>query len=294
MGVEVVSRRTLRWTGILGPGVIAGLFETLRHDYLDHWMPLPHAYGNLATGLLVIVASALLLGQVFRLMDRAQEDLRIAEARNSVLYERERIARDLHDGISQSIFYLNVKVNEIEKTLGDRAAAVDEDFGEVRTVLAGLYDRVRKTIFELKATETLGTVEFSSAVRTYLNDFEDKTGIEVHVQELQHICRPDCPEGELELFGILQEALFNASRHGDVESIDVWIRATPDSDSLIVRDHGKGFAVQQAPGPKEGHFGLSLMRERAERLGGMLEIDSEPGQGTTVQFFRNLVEDVVA
>lgn len=282
-----MGRRTLKWTGILGPGLIAGLFETLRHDYFDAW--LSATYGNLATSFLVVVASGLLLGQVFRLMERSEHALRVAETRNSVLHERDRIARDLHDGVSQSIFYLNVKVQEIEKSLRSRHGSLghEDDFNEVRGVLGGLYDTVRQTIFELKGTQGLGEAEFTVAIRKYLSDFEDQFGMETHVHCLEHICSPECPELEIELFRILQEGLFNAWRHSGVDSVGIWLTSSPEYIHLKVQDSGRGFEPHRAPGPKGGHFGLSLIRERAERLGGKLEIQSRPREGTTVRFWRS-------
>ena len=111
---DVVNhQKMLRLAAVLGPGVIAGLFETIRHEYLEHW--LPHALGNVATGILVVGASALLLVHIFRRLERWELEARRAKARHAALQERERIAADLHDYVSQSLFYMNVVLGSVER-----------------------------------------------------------------------------------------------------------------------------------------------------------------------------------
>ena len=93
---------------------------------------------------------------------------------------------------------------------------------------------------------------------------------------------PDFVAGNLLL--IVQEAVYNALRHGRPRSIAVQVSDHPATQSIraTVRDDGAGFTVGRQQGAEQGHFGLHGMRERAERLGGSLSIDSKPGGGTTV------------
>jgi signal transduction histidine kinase len=84
---------------------------------------------------------------------------------------------------------------------------------------------------------------------------------------------------------IAQEAMLNALRHGAAGRIDVDLafHTAPNRVELVVRDDGKGFEIGSQPGPRQGHFGIEGMRERAERLGGTLVLETAPGAGTTVR-----------
>jgi signal transduction histidine kinase len=82
---------------------------------------------------------------------------------------------------------------------------------------------------------------------------------------------------------VAQEALTNALKHADASSVEVRLRYGSDRVELTIRDDGRGFAVADAQGIHERHFGIVGMQERARRLGALLEIDSRPGEGTAVK-----------
>lgn len=307
-GVWVTRQQLLRWAAVVGPGVIAVSFETVRHAYLDRW--LTETQGNVATGVLVIAASALLLVQIFRRLDEWEDEARRAQARQIALEERDRVAADLHDYVSQSLFYFNVKLTEVQRSLGSqrdaaarsasepvaphtvgadrtqRATELARHLEDMRTALGELYDRIRQTIFDLKVYDAQKTAEFTALVRNHVDRFRERTGMAVTVAELTHRCGPDCPEAEQELFRILQEALNNVYRHARASNVRVLLRSDAQSDTLIVEDDGCGFNAATAPGVDAGHFGLTLMRERAENLGGKLFVDSRRGRGTAIRFQR--------
>lgn len=290
----------LRAAALVGPGVIAVTFETVRHAYLDSF--LTEAQGNVLTGALVIAASALFLIHIFRRLERGEAEARRAQARQAVHEERERIAADLHDDVGQSLFYLNVKLNEVQRLLeggGEGAAEFDgpvEPGGAIavaltridhmRGALQQLDERLRTTISELKSAGQSDGLPFTEVVRNHLDRFEGRTGIPVAVGELSHRCGPDCPGAEQELLRMLQEALVNVSRHAGASRVRVTVRSDAERDVLVVQDDGRGFDPEAAPGVDEGHFGLTLLRERAAGLGGTLTVNSGPGRGTAIRFER--------
>lgn len=293
----------------MGPGVIAVTFETVRHAYLDTW--LTEAQGNVLTGAFVIAASALFLVHIFRRLEKGEAEARRAQAMQAVHEERERIAADLHDDVGQSLFYLNVKLNEIERLLADGdelvpATALSRDgvsdrangsiretapsaaarIADMRVALQRLDERLRTTISRLKSADPTEGVPFTELVRLHVDAFADRTGLPVVVGELTHRCGPDCPGAEQELLRILQEALVNVSRHARASRVRVTLRSDAERDILLVQDDGRGFDPGTAPGVDEGHFGLTLMRERAAMLGGELTVESGPGRGTVLRFER--------
>lgn len=285
-------RAGLRWAAVLGPGVIAGGFEAIRHAYLDRW--LPGALGNLTTALLVTAASSLLLLGIFRRLDRWEAVARRSQARQAVLEERERIAADLHDYVSQSLFYLNVQLEAAAGRLDEgEQGGLRRELDDMRAVVGRLYERVRRAIFDLKSPGE-GEIDFPGMVRRFVTEFQERSGVAVELVTCSHRCRADCPGAELELLRILQEAVTNAHRHGRARRIRIALEASGERDLLTVEDDGCGFDPETAPGVRDGRFGIALMRERARRLGGRLEVHSRPGHGTVVLFERREVSRGVA
>lgn len=278
-------RRKLRWLAIVGPGLIAGAFETLRHRYLDLGLH-DSTWGNIITMLLVIAASWLFLSQVFRWMDRAEVRLQEERAKNSILRERDRIAGELHDGVSQSVFYLNVKLDDVEEALRrEDVEGARRELAEMREAVQSVHRRLRQAIFDLRAAEKEPS-DFVQAVRRYLADVEGHGGTRVRVGTLNHTCRDDCPRFEMGLLRILQEAVFNAQRHSGARNVTVTMESDERGDYLEVADDGVGFDLQSVPGECDGHFGLTMMRTEAARLGGSLAVITRPGEGCVVRFER--------
>ena len=105
----------MRWIGAIVPGMIAWTFETLRHLYFERAMG--GAVGNVATFALVTLVTYLILDRVFQAMESVGERLSREQNRSALLKERDRIAREMHDGLSQALFFLNTKLSSIEKDL---------------------------------------------------------------------------------------------------------------------------------------------------------------------------------
>jgi len=197
----------------------------------------------------------------------------------SVVEERNRLARDLHDSVTQTLFSV-VLTAEATSTLLDR------DIVQAKAQLARLQElsrdalkEMRSLIFELRSAE----LEADGLVAT-LRKHLDVVGrvrripIELHVEGE---CRL-APDMEGELFRIAQEALNNALKHSRSQRIDVDLRIASGRVTLEVRDDGRGFDPQ-APNVRSKRLGLTSMRERAEAMGGRLRVESTPGEGTVVR-----------
>ncbi len=275
--------KLLRRIAILGPGVIAGLFETLRHHYLDD--RLPGAYGNAATFLLVVVTSALVIAQLFRSLDRIEDRLRAEQEHNILLRERDRIAQDLHDSLGQGLFFLDVTLDDASRATGCKMSCPAAAYlKQAKEGVDDLQRSLRQAIYRLRSTQS--QEDFLLNVRQYLDQIAEQSGVRIDVKRLEHNCREDCPNLEIGMTRILQEAVFNAVRHGNARRVAVDLRSDDCGDTLVVEDDGQGFDPARVPGEAEGHFGFSMMRWEAERLGGTLTVESAPGRGTTVRFER--------
>lgn len=218
-----------------------------------------------------------LAAQVTFAVRNAQAYLRAEEL--ALAEERNRIAREIHDGIAQALAFMALKLDLAERLLDtDRKRALAE-MAQVRETLRAQIREVRRSIFALRPID-LERYGFLESLRRYSLAFAEQAGFRV---------RLDLPEqvelsqaSELVLFRVLQEALTNAAKHARPGLVQVRLVSLGERGArLEVRDNGKGFA-QAIPGGMGG-FGLTQMRERVEARGGQFAVESVPGEGTTVR-----------
>ncbi len=217
-----------------------------------------------------------LASQVALAVRNAQAYLRAEEL--AIQEERNRIAREIHDGLAQSLAFMALRLDLVERLLDrDREGAM-RALDEVRKTLRAQIREVRRSLFALRPID-LERYGFLESVRRYALAFGEQAGFQV---------RLDLPESldlsqasELVLFRVLQEALTNAAKHASPTRVEVTLRPlSPRGALLLVRDDGQGFAGREGEGL--GGFGLTQMRERVEARGGRFWVRSAPGQGTEV------------
>ncbi|MFW6277967.1 MAG: GAF domain-containing sensor histidine kinase [Halorhodospira sp.] len=198
--------------------------------------------------------------------------------------ERNLLAHELHDTVAQEVATLRLRVRQIEE---QAAAGVDTQellgpLEELRNRLDHTNDQVR-TVMRQFRTQALGT-PLETALGRLVNRFNRDSGIEVRL--INHW--PELALGEreqLHIHRIVEEALSNAWHHGKAEHIRIQMESPDGELSLLVEDDGTGFKVDEVPECDLSHprgHGLQGMRERARHLGAILDVDSDPSQGTAV------------
>lgn len=186
--------------------------------------------------------------------------------------ERERISRELHDSIGQSVSSLLVQMQAIEHV----------DDSEVRERTRALKLLARDTLDEVRRTarglhpSALVDLGLEQALISYAREFQDAHHIEVDLH-LRGLDRRLPRDVELALYRITQESLTNVARHAEAASVSVVVEADERRVRLIVDDDGRGMEAAGDPG-----LGLTSIRERAVLLGGTIEVESAPGQGTAL------------
>ncbi|MFY9578096.1 MAG: GAF domain-containing sensor histidine kinase [Gaiellaceae bacterium] len=196
----------------------------------------------------------------------------------SVISERNRLALDLHDVVSQKLYSL-VLTAEAAATLLDRdAEAAREQVVKLQGIARQALDELRSLIFELRPPDLVRD-GLCGALRKHVEVLRRVQSAAVDMEgELE--LEPD-PQRDAEVFRIAQEAMQNALRHAQASSVVVRIRDEDGHLRLDVVDDGVGFDPQAA-GLRSQRLGLTSMEERAQRIGGRLEIRSVKGEGTTV------------
>jgi signal transduction histidine kinase len=260
------------------------MYETARFEILEHVMPgIPPQVGNIVVGLLVLLLTYLFASFVFGVVERLQRQAvqrgREVAALAAVIDERARLSRELHDGLAQLVAFLLVRLDTVsDLVLADRRPEALSELERLRGLADDLYLDVREAIAGLRSrVAERGLVP---ALRDYLDEFEERQGIQVALEADPAIHVPDLVG--LHLFRIVQEALANIRKHAHAQQAWVRLRLAPRGLELEIGDDGVGFDPARATPSTQRSFGLTSMAERAKALGGELRIESAPGSGTQV------------
>lgn len=255
------------------------------------WTPrrLAVALGGLAAGLALAVGWVVLLRrEVARQSERiaAEQQTRreAAVEYQATLRERSRLAANLHDTVLQTVTGIGYQLEVCEGALEQPAGDVAAKLAVADKMVGHAVQQLRGTVWALRtaAPSNCPLVEA-------LADLADQVqGSHEAVIVVRAAGDPvprvaDFVAGNLLL--VAQEAMLNALRHGHASRIDVDLAFDADRRwlTLVVRDDGRGFELGGQPGPRQGHFGIEGMRERVERLGGSLSIETAPATGTAVR-----------
>jgi two-component system nitrate/nitrite sensor histidine kinase NarX len=195
--------------------------------------------------------------------------------------ERTRIAHELHDSLAQSLASLRYQVRVLDETMhqGDESTTwqqlerIENSLDEANTELRGLIANFRAPTYKR---------DLLDAVEQMVSQFRIETGIKTYLQK-EWSARSLPMDMETQILRIIQEALWNIRKHSQAKTVRILLRYGQDGKyHVLIEDDGVGIG-KQANGTTPGeHIGLSIMRERAARLGGILRVESEPGEGTRV------------
>lgn len=201
----------------------------------------------------------------------------------AALEERERIAREMHDGLAQVVGFLNLKTRLVQQLVasGGLEQAASE-LAQMQKIVQEAYTDIRQSILSLRTATELdrGLV---AAIRVSVSDFTEQNGlpVELALAEEDEVSFP--PEAEVQLVRIVQEALANVRKHSRATKVWIRLERRDGKGLLIIEDDGIGFDLSQLSERKRLCFGLQTMRERAESIGAHLEVTPIPGEGTRIQ-----------
>ncbi|SDP98840.1 histidine kinase [Lentzea jiangxiensis] len=200
----------------------------------------------------------------------------------ATLEERHRLARELHDSVSQALFSMTLHTRAVElavvKEGNDPEGAVVQGLAELRSLTQGALAEMRAALFQLRP-DALHEDGLVQAIRQKAKAIAAREGIDVHVDTSHDRLELD-ERSEAELFRVVQEAAYNSVKHADPTRIDIRIHRKDGHLVVEVTDDGKGF---DTTGTFPGHLGLGCMRERITKIGGELTITSPPEGSTTVR-----------
>jgi signal transduction histidine kinase len=248
----------------------------------------PSVYTNLVTisdmmrvlAYTVLVAGAIAdqrsdlraLRSAYAALDR----MRVNDAERAALEERARLAREIHDGLAQHLWFAKLKFERLTGTLSEDEQPLAAEVGQA---LDAAIIEAREALVTMRASLT-EDVPFADMLARNIDDFEERSGLRVEASIAAGIPATLAPRVQVELLRIVSEALTNVSKHADATTVRI-VAEVGDGELLItVTDNGRGFAQEE--GFDRG-MGLRGMRERARLIGGSLLVRSELSGGTTIE-----------
>ncbi len=203
----------------------------------------------------------------------------------AVLQERERIAREMHDGMAQLLGYINTQTIAVRKFLSDgRVEEAREELTKMEVTARDLYADVREGILGLRLA-SMRHEGLLPALREYTERYMEMSGIPVEINVPPGAEKSKLPPSvEIQLMRVVQEALTNVRKHSKATTVRVKFEPNGNNELRVtIADDGQGFELARPRLTGWPRFGLQTMRERAEAVGGALKIDTAIGKGTRVE-----------
>jgi signal transduction histidine kinase len=248
------------------------MWEYVRHVFLLPYLSME--LGNLLAPFIVLAVTLTLVRSLFTRLEQSQQALQREKSTNAALEERESLARELHDGISQSLFLLAVKLDQLDEMKTD---------GPVRELAAGLretvrvmHEDVRQAIASLRLPPSPAAAAWVVPLRELLGETAEMT--EAQAEFIWNIPDASLTDKEkVELHACLREALINVRKHAKASK--VFVKGESDGAGgfrCSVEDDGGGFSGDPLLAPER--FGLRMVRDRARGMGWTFLADRRDGR----------------
>lgn len=205
---------------------------------------------------------------------RAEQTQGEQERALAVLEERQRLARDLHDSVTQTLFSASVVAEMLPMMWSRDPEQIKQGLAELHQLTRDALTEMRSLVGDLRHTE-LASSDLSDLLNKLCDTLRQRTKADVTVDIQLRTALP--AELQMVLYRITQEALNNITKHAAANQVLVRLHADETHVHLQIEDNGRGFVILNIP---EGHYGVDIMRERAKAIGAGFQLNSAPGKGT--------------
>jgi two-component system, NarL family, sensor histidine kinase LiaS len=216
--------------------------------------------------------------QAFNLQRMADEKVTLAQTAHTaaVMEERQRLARDLHDVVSQQLFALSMLSSATLRLVDKQPEKVKEQIEQIAEIAIKAQGEMRSLLLHLRPIE-LSEDSLCEGIIKLIVELKEKTNLEFQasIDEIEYISNA----AEEHLFRIVQEALSNILRHAEATKVKITLTERENDIYLYISDNGKGFDPSKE---KIASYGLKTMRERCEEIGGIFNIRSKEKEGTYI------------
>ena len=258
-----------RMSSFLGVPIVSGGSVTAA-IYLTDKVDAPEFSDEDQEAIEMLAAHAAVAIENARLHERSRE--------LSAVEERNRLARDLHDSVKQTLFSISLTADATAKLIDSEPEQAKVQVETLRDLARQAVDEMRSLIFELRPAE-LESEGLLETLRKHIDVVRRVSRLDVELRGDSYEALP--VDIERQLLRIAQEALSNAVKHSQATSVTLDLGVTDGRVRLTVSDDGRGFDPDE-PGIRSKRLGITSMEERAGELGGELSIESAPGHGTRI------------
>lgn len=244
--------------------------------------------GTQNQSLLAILFTSLGIGissvmiSIFFIYKKNIEELMRLEKENrqlAVLEERNRIARELHDSVSQNLFGISLNLNTLSYLLEHDLNESRKTVHQLQEMVQEVQSEMRLMIYELRPLSLVAN-SFFEGITSLINLFRSRYHVDINCQLVGNEGNLDS-QTQIALYRVLQEALNNTIKHAQASKVTVIIKIIGTKAEMKVQDNGRGFDPVKAKSLR--HIGISGMRERIQELGGDFQINSTLGKGTLIK-----------
>jgi signal transduction histidine kinase len=284
MNRSIMTHRRLlwfKWLMIFTPPLVA----LVGHILLGHSVTGVILAENLFVALVLLMISYIFAETLFRVLGSLQAEALAREqdilSMNAVMQERERLSRELHDGVAQLVADLLLRLDTIKDLVEtDRQHEAGAELERLHEVADEIYEDIGESIAGLRTNVTeRGLI---GALQDYIDQFEERHQIPTNLQA-DRVADRLSPPAALQVFRFVQEALTNVRKHARAQKVTVTFTSKEtDQLEIVIADDGQGFIPDRQKNGKTRSLGMTSMRERVEALGGTFLVNSQPGSGTEV------------
>ncbi|MEW9052590.1 MAG: histidine kinase [Neobacillus sp.] len=248
----------IKWLILILPTVTIAAWEYIRHEFLLSYISME--MGNVLAPLLVFIVTLVFLRHLFTILERIQEELRWEKTKQAALIEREKLARELHDGIAQSLFLLSVKMNKFGRK---NQLEKDPDFQKIMQTLQHVHEDTRQAITNLKYLPNEEVFSWTETIYQYVTELKNQHLVDIH---LEWGIREDTlsTKEKVELFACIKEAVINVIKHAKTNQIWIISKELSSGWSCQIKDEGIGFTDETLQTSKG--YGLQIIKGRAKDM----------------------------